>query len=139
MEPIRVRWLGGWHTEIDVRGVHRLEGDESHKDGGNDAGPSPGELLLASVATCMCLAVKHIAQKRHVAIRGLSVDAMGEADREAFRYKEIHLAVHAELPQEELDSLVVMAKRYCWVSNTLTGGCPVLTTAEPVVMVEADR
>ncbi|HEX2987629.1 MAG TPA: OsmC family protein [Chloroflexota bacterium] len=131
--------MGDWHTEIDVRGVHKFEGDESHKDGGMDAGPSPGELLLASVATCMCLAVKHIAQKRRVAIRGLSVDATGEADREAFRYGEVHLVVHAELPQEELNAIVAVAKRYCWVSNTLAGGCPVVTTAEPVVMVEADK
>ncbi len=139
MGLLRVRWLGDWRTEIEIRGVHKLEGDESRKDGGSDQGPSPGDLLLASAASCMCLAVAYMARKRRVAISGLSVDAGGEADRAAFRYREIHLVVHADLPQGELDTLVAMAKRYCWVSNTLIGGCPVVTTAEPLATVEADE
>ncbi len=137
MESVSARWRGGYLTEIDVRGVHRLQADEGdHHPGGNDAGPSPGELLLSSVASCMCMAVAHIARKRHIELNSLSVEAAGVADMAAFRFASIQVNVKADLPQSELDPLVGHAKRYCWASNTLLVGCPVTTTAQSVVQVE---
>jgi uncharacterized OsmC-like protein len=95
-------------------------------------------MLLASVASCMCMAVAHVARKRRVRLGALYVEAEGEADLAAFRFAEIRLTVEADLPKEELDPLVAFARRYCWVSNTLAAGCRVTTAAESIASVEAD-
>ncbi|MGI5835296.1 MAG: OsmC family protein [Chloroflexota bacterium] len=138
MEAVRVRWLGDYRTKTEILRAPTDEGG-NEDDGEGNADLSPSHLLLASVASCMCLAVAHIARKRRVPISRISVDAVGEVDHSALRYKEVRLVVRSERPQSELDTLLEIAKRYCWVSNTLTTGCPVVMTAEPLTMLEADE
>ena len=127
---VSVRWLGGYRTHIDVRGVHQMQGDETPEYGGEDTGPMPTELLLAAVGTCMCLAVAHVARKRRIAIGQRSLDVGAEKDMQAFRFRDIYLTIRADLPQAQLDPLVEQARHYCFVSNTLVAGCTMHCTAE---------
>jgi putative redox protein len=46
---VSARWLGRSRTEVAV-GPHRLVADEPATHGGEDAGPTPGELLLGALA-----------------------------------------------------------------------------------------
>ena len=126
---VHVRWQGRHRTEIDIRGVHRIQGDETPEFGGDDTGPMPTELLLAGVASCMCLAVSLIAQKRRTPIKYLTVDASAVKDMKEFRFRGIELLVTADLPQEVLEPLVERAKGYCFVSNTLLEGCAIQVIA----------
>jgi uncharacterized OsmC-like protein len=130
MRRIHVRWLGDYRTEIDIRGVHKIQGDETPQYGGEDSGPMPTELLLAGVASCMCLAVSHVARKRRISLENLTVDASAEKDLQAFRFHVINLVVKADLPQTRLEALVDRAKSYCFVSNTLINGCDIQTTIQ---------
>ena len=57
LRTVHVRWMGQYRTDISIRGVHKLGGDETPEYGGDDSGPMPTEFFLASVASCMCLAV----------------------------------------------------------------------------------
>ena len=127
---VNVEWLGGYRTRIDVRGVHQIEGDETPEYGGEDTGPMPTELLLAALGSCMCLAVAHIARKRHIGIARIDVDVGAEKDMQAFRFSEIAMTVRADLPQDQLDALFEQAKRYCFVSNTLIASCRIHYTVE---------
>jgi len=136
---VSVRWLGEHRTQVDVRGVHRLQGDEPPEYGGGDAGPMPTELLLSAVGTCMCLAVAHVARKRRLPLGQLSLEVGAEKDVQEFRLREIFVTVHADLPQEQLDQLVRQASRYCFVSNTLTAGCQVHYTAAAIAGSEDER
>ena len=136
MRRIHVRWLGDYRTEISVRGVHTIKGDETPQYGGEDTGPMPTELLLAGVASCMCLAVFHVARKRRLTLGNLSVSAEAEKDMEAFRFHLINLLVQADLPQKKLDALVDQAKGYCFVSNTLLHGCDIQTAAQSTLSIE---
>lgn len=136
LRRIRVRWLGDYRTEIDIRGVHKIAGDETPQYGGADSGPMPTELLLAGVASCMCLAVYHVAKKRRITLNRLTVSAEAEKDMKEFRFHLIDLLVQADLPQPELDALVERAKGYCFVSNTLIHGCQVQTTARAIESAE---
>ena len=86
-------------------------------------------LLLAGIASCMCLAVTHIARKRRIGLENLTVTAEAEKDMTAFRFHVISIVVQASLPQEELEALVDRAEGYCFVTNTLLHGCDVQTTA----------
>jgi putative redox protein len=132
MSSLHVRWLGDYRTEMDIRGVHRLQGDETPQYGGQDTGPMPGELLLAAVGSCMCLAVAHLAKKRRIALGTLTLEATAKKDENAFRIKSIHLTIQADLPQDKLEPLVERARGYCFISNTLAKSCPVLVAAESI-------
>ena len=45
---VAVTWLGNLKAEAHI-GPHRLLADEPTESGGEDTGPSPSELLLASL------------------------------------------------------------------------------------------
>jgi putative redox protein len=90
----------------------------------------PTELLLAALGSCMCLAVAHVARKRRLALDALTVEVGADKDRVEFRFREIAVLVRANLPQDQLAPLVEQARRYCFVSNTLTTGCTIRYTAE---------
>jgi uncharacterized OsmC-like protein len=117
--------MGQYRTSINIRGVHQLDGDETSEYGGNDTGPMPTEFFLASVASCLCLAVTHIGKKKKISVNNIQVSASGEKDPKSFQFKEIHLEVHADLPETVLQPLVLQAKKYCFVSNTIIKGCPI--------------
>ncbi len=134
LRTVHVRWMGKYRTDINIRGVHRLEGDETPEYGGNDSGPMPTEFFLASVASCMCLAVSHMAQKQHIELNNLEVSANAEKDMEIFRFKEIHLEIQSDLPSERLQSLVQRAKKYCFVSNTIIEGCPINIITKSIIL-----
>lgn len=120
---VNVRWLGGYRTQVDVRGVHQLQGDETPQYGGEDTGPMPTELLLAAVGTCTCLAIAHVARKRRITLNQISLDVDADKDMQAFRFRDIYLVARVDLPQDQLDQLMEQARNYCFVSNTLLHGC----------------
>lgn len=136
LRTVHVRWMGQYRTDINIRGVHRLEGDETPEYGGDDSGPMPTEFFLASVASCMCLAVSHMAQKQRIELNSVEVSANAEKDLEIFRFKEIHLQIQADLPFKKLQSLVERAKKYCFVSNTIIEGCPINITTKSTLLSE---
>ena len=51
LRTVHVRWMGQYRTDISIRGVHKLGGDETPEYGGDDSGPMPTEFFLASVAS----------------------------------------------------------------------------------------
>ena len=130
---VKVKWLGGYRTDILVRDVHHLNGDETHQYGGDDTGPMPTELLLAAIGSCMVLAIAHVARKRQITLTQLSLDVDADKDMNAFRFQDIYLRARADLPQAQLDALVEQARHYCFVSNTLRHGCNIHYTAESLI------
>ncbi|HIK77435.1 MAG TPA: OsmC family peroxiredoxin [Gammaproteobacteria bacterium] len=133
---VHVRWMGQYQTNINIRGVHQLNGDETSEYGGNDSGPMPTEFFLASVASCLCLAITHIGQKKKILLNSVEVIASGEKDPKFFQFKNIHLEVQADLPETELQPLVMQAKKYCFVSNTIIKGCPINVTTKSTLLTE---
>ena len=83
----------------------------------------PTEFLLIAVGDCMCLAVAHVARKRDIALTKITVDVDAEKDMKAFRFQDIFVTIHADLPQQQLDQLIEHARHYCFVSNTISHGC----------------
>ena len=136
IRTVHVRWMGLYRTNINIRGVHQLDSDETPEYGGNDSGPMPTEFFLASIATCLCLAVTHIGQKKKILLNNMEVSASGEKDPASFQFKEIHLQVQADLPATELQPLVMQAKKYCFVSNTIIKGCPINVTTKSTLLTE---
>lgn len=111
-------WKGGLATDVSGRG-HAIRVDEPPEFGGEDTGPMPTELMVAALASCMALAIVWAARKKRIPLEDLEVQvrphrALGEP-----RHGSYDMWVHSSTPAERLAPAVNLAKRYCWVTNTL--------------------
>ena len=111
-------------------GDFEIRVDEPSSAGGDDTGPQPTEVFLASVASCFALAVAHVARKRDIELEDVSVRAIGTYDGPKF--VNIRVEVTSSHEPEELDRLVERASAVCYVSNTIR----LLDDIEVVVMGE---
>jgi putative redox protein len=109
-------WEGGYRCRMPVR-AFEVRADEPPDCGGDDAGPTPTELFLSSLASCFTMAVAHAARKRGVELADLAVRVQGHY--QGLRFDAITVEVLSSHPPEELDALVERARSYCYVSNTL--------------------
>jgi putative redox protein len=94
-----------------------IRADEPVKAGGDDTGPQPTELFLASLASCFTLALAHVAGRRGVELADLSVRAVGRYDGPKFVH--VRVEVSSSHPREELEKLAQRASAVCYVSNTI--------------------
>lgn len=115
---VEARWEGGMAAVARARG-HDVLADEPERAGGRDGGMMPTELFCASLATCFCLAVAHVAAKREIELPGLRVTVDAERIDRELRYGRIRVEVAAAADDADLARLVERAKPFCWVSNML--------------------
>ena len=108
----------GYEARVTVRG-HELTVDEPAEDGGKDTGPTPTELLLASLASCYTLSLRWAAKHRKLPLGAVQVTANGSY--EGLKFSQIRLEVRGDLPPGEEAALLRDASRVCYVSNTLAG------------------
>jgi putative redox protein len=113
---VHTEWTGGMRAVTQV-GKFKVVVDEPEKAGGTDTGPQPTDLLLASISSCMALAIAFVARKRGIELDGLEVTGVGVY--EGLRFDRVSLSVASETPPDVLDELIPEAERLCYVSNTL--------------------
>ena len=111
-------WKGGMRADVSGRG-HALIVDEPPEFGGQDAGPMPTEVLVAALASCFCIAVAWAARKRRIPLEDLEVQVQPHRVVGEPRHGTYDLWVHTSTPAEEIAPAVELAKRYCWVTNTI--------------------
>jgi uncharacterized OsmC-like protein len=70
--PMRVEHRGGDQFDINVRG-HLVRVDQPVKDGGEDTAPTPTELLIASLASCVAFYVRRYLARHDLPTDGLAV------------------------------------------------------------------
>jgi putative redox protein len=109
-------WEGGYRCRVDA-GRFEILADEPESAGGDDTGPQPTELFLASIASCFAMAVAHVARKRSIELADLSVRAVGTY--EGPKFSKVVVEVRSSHPRDELDRLVERAKAVCYVSTTI--------------------
>jgi putative redox protein len=106
---------------IQIRG-HSLTADEPVRDGGEDEGPTPQELLAASLASCMAITVDMYARRKGWDVSQAEVECSYEqADRGQPTSFELVLRLPPGLTDEQRERLRVIAGR-CPVHRTLEGG-----------------
>ena len=110
----------GFRHVVEVRD-HELDVDEAVPAGGADAGPSPQELLAASLATCTAATVGRYARRKGWAIDGLEVECdYRPAERGCPSRFELVLRMPSQLPADQVERLRVVATK-CPVHRTLDG------------------
>jgi putative redox protein len=116
----RARRIGGFRHTIDIR-QHHLSADEPRDVGGEDEGPSPEELLAASLASCTAITVEMYAQRKGWDIGKVEVEVEYQpAERGCPTRFDLVLRVPAGLSNEQIDKLKVIAAK-CPVHRTLDG------------------
>ena len=106
----------------DVKaGDHMLTVDEPATSGGQDLGPSPQELLAASLASCTAVTMEMYAQRKGWDTNGLAVDVeYTPAERGCPTKFELVMHMPAHLDEEQIEKLSVIAAK-CPVHRTLEG------------------
>ncbi len=99
--------------------------DQTPEYGGEGTGPMPSELFLCSLASCLGQSIAHIAEKKRMKLDSLSLEVEGTKDKEGFQYKEIKVNIKSNNEKEDMQKLLKLARKYCFVSNTLKNGVDV--------------
>src|SRR5437868_1554119 len=106
--------------QVDIR-QHQLTADEPTDHGGDDEGPSPQELLAASLASCTAITMEMYAKRKGWNVEGLEVDVnYTPADRGCVTRFEMVMKMPAHLSEEQVERLQVIAAK-CPVHRTLEG------------------
>ena len=106
--------------DVEVRD-HHLVADEPADAGGDDHGPSPQELLAASLASCTAVTMEMYAQRKGWNVDGLEVECdFSPAERGSPTRFNLVLRLPAHLSEEQVERLRVIAAK-CPVHRTLDG------------------
>jgi len=132
MNGIRVRHEGGDRFRVTIRG-HDVHVDQPVDDGGEDTAPTPTELFVAGLASCVGFYAGRFLRRHDLPTEGLAVDCGFEfaPDRPA-RVGKIELVVH--LPQgfpEERRKAFRSVVEHCTVHNSLAQPPEIGLSLEP--------
>lgn len=120
MATISVRHQEGSRSTISLRG-HEITVDQPVEDGGGDAGPTPSELFVASLASCVVYFAEGFLARHRLDPSGLGVEATYEysEDRPSrVSSIDIRIALPAGFPESKLAAFHKVVDA-CTVHNSL--------------------
>jgi putative redox protein len=128
---LSITYHGG--TRYDVTsGSHRVVTDQPVEDGGRDAGMSPVELFVGSLAGCVGYFVGRFCARHHIPCDGLRVDAEWEMAEGPHRVGSVALAIHLphRITAEQKERLLKVAHG-CTVHQSIAVAPTVGITLNP--------
>ena len=116
---LSVSYHGGTRYDI-VCGMHRIVTDQPVEDGGQDAGLSPVELFVGSIASCVGYFVGRFCARHGIPADGLSVEAEWAMAENPHRVGRVGLDIHLphRIPSEMKERLLKVAHG-CTVHQSL--------------------
>jgi len=119
-DELTVRHLEDDRFAIDVRG-HTLVVDQPVEVGGADTGPTPTELFIAGLASCVAFYARRYLARHHISTAGLAVSVTYDIGGRPTRVTRITVVVTppSDLPPERRSAFLAVAS-HCTVHNTLT-------------------
>lgn len=114
------KWLNKMAFEAEVSG-HKLIMDAVPEVGGENRGPRPKELMLASLLGCTGMDVISILEKMRVEVADFNIDIEADVTEEHPKhYEAIHIIYSfkgKDLPMDKLEKAIELSQdRYCGVS-----------------------
>ena len=134
MEAI-IDYLGGVQFAASARG-HKLISDQPVQFGGNDAGPTPPELMLASLGTCAGYYAAEYLKTRSLPSDGLRVRVTAEKAAQPARLTNFRIQVDSPGVEDvrHRDGVLRAVKR-CLIHNTLLSAPEVEVTVEQLATI----
>lgn len=114
-----VSHLGGDRFAIEVRG-HTITVDQPVDAGGQDTAPTPTELFVAGLASCVAFYARRYLARHEIATDGLTVSTDFTLGGPPARVTDVAIRITppAALPAERRDAFLAVAS-HCTVHNTL--------------------
>jgi uncharacterized OsmC-like protein len=118
------------HARTSTRaGRHAIVIDEPAARGGTDHGPTPIETMIASLLGCANVILNRVAEKNHVEVKALSLQAEASFDRRGVMleeevpvpFPEIRLTINltTSATEAEVQRLKSDLGKYCPVSKVI--------------------
>ncbi len=123
-------WKKNYQVEVKAR-QFQVPIDEAPEFHGDDTGMMPTELFLCSLASCFCLALVYAARKKRIEVKDMRVNVKGEKDLVNFLFSKLVVEIDCSLSPETLESIMPLAKKYCFVSKTISRSCPIEYLIQP--------
>lgn len=126
--PTVITHAGGMRFSAQVRS-HRILTDQSWRAGGTDSGPSPIELLGASLGSCIAFYVQQFCQARALPCRGMRVEVDQHSEKNPARVGEF--IVRVVMPDD-------FPERYVEMLERVTRSCPAHHTLAHETRIDID-
>ena len=115
---MEIGFPGGLQVESSFHG-HTVLTDQPQRVGGDDAGPAPFELFLASLATCAGFYALRFCQQRQIETEGLglTLEALRDPDT-----KRLTVALNLKVPTafpEKYEAAILRSVDQCAVKRAL--------------------
>ncbi|MHB8618662.1 MAG: OsmC family protein [Chloroflexota bacterium] len=134
-------WVNGYQSAIRVRDLPALVADEPERMGGSNGGPTPGELMLAALSSCVVVGYALNAHLRGIPIRSLAVDVEADGNPACFlgciddgdsgyRAMRVRVRLDADADPEQVAALHQRVMRSSPVASTLAGQVAIEVTIE---------
>ncbi len=117
---VTTQFLGGARFEVRARG-HRVICDQPADNGGSDAGMTPPEFLLASLATCAAYYAAEYLKARRLPAEDLRVRVSAEKAKQPARLASFRIEVTAPGLDDHHQAGILRAAKACLIHNTLLG------------------
>jgi len=121
---VQAVWKKSYQVEVRAR-QFQVPIDEAPEFHGEDTGMMPTELFLCSLASCFCLALVFVAKKKRIEVNDMCVNVKGKKDLKNFLFSSLIVEVESSLSPQTLEGVISLAKKYCFVSNTVSKSCPI--------------
>ena len=127
----------GRYSQAIRSGRHHLTADEPQEQGGNDSGPNPYDLLLASLGACTAMTLRMYAERKNLPLKKVRVSLFHEKihardcdrcetqDGKLDRIMRV-IKLEGELTAAQRDKLLEIADK-CPVHRTLTSEIHIVT------------
>ena len=125
---IQVDHRGGDRFDIGIRS-HVVTVDQPESAGGEDVGPTPTELFVAGLASCVAFYARRYLRRHHLPEEGLAVEATYTMASKPARVGGVDLRIRVPegLPDERRDGLLAVAS-HCTVHNSITSAPEIAVT-----------
>lgn len=132
MMQANVTWKGKMAFESQIRG-HESMMDAKSEHGGENQGPSPKELLLASIIGCTAMDVVSLMTKMRVEFESFSVQAEADTTEDYPKvFKQVNLVYRINGTAPDLakvkKSVDLSLTQYCGVSAMISKVSPIVYT-----------
>lgn len=123
---VQVKWIDGKEFETTTESGHRVVTDARIQVGGTNHGPSPMELLLASLGSCTGISVVDILRKMRQDITGVEIRVEGVigGDSVPKTYTDIEVVYVMRgkdiSPKAVEDAIHLSKTKYCGISTMLS-------------------
>ena len=117
---MKVEFRGGARFDI-ASGSHVVVTDQPVEDGGQDAGMSPVELFVGSIASCVGYFVGRYCARHKIACEGFTVDADWSYAEQPHRVGSVSMRINlpVQLTSEQRERLLKVAHG-CTVHQSIT-------------------